>query len=267
MLSVSHGGYYGWIDRPMSQRQRDDQVLLAHIHRVHQQSRQNYGGMKVWRALNREGIACGKHRVSRLRRDHGIEAKRRTRFKITTRSKSKDWIAPDRLLRQFTIGAPNRVWVGDVTFISTRHGWLYLATLLDLYSRKIVGWSMSDRNDQTLVLNALTMALAQRQPKPGLVHHTDRGQLYCAHRYRNLLAQHRVQPSMGRKGDCYDNACAESFFGTLKNELIHNLRFDTREEAKTAVFDYIEIFYNRQRLHQTLGYQSPHEFEMMRRVA
>ena len=251
----------------MSTRQQADQRLLTHIQRVHQQSRQNYGGLKVWRALNREGIVCGKHRIARLRRLHRIEAKRRIRFKVTTQSKRHNWIAPDRVRRTFTAHQPNRIWVGDVTFIATREGWLYLAMLLDLYSRKVVGWSMSDKNNQALVLDALTMALEQRQPEPGLIHHTDRGQLYAARDYTTVLADHQIKPSMGRKGDCYDNAVAESFFNNLKNELIHHQRFETREETRTAIFDYIEIFYNRQRLHQTLGYQSPHEFEIMNRAA
>ena len=266
MLSVSHGGYYDWLDRPLSQRGQEDRRLLGHIQRIHHQSRQNYGGRKVWRALNREGIVCGKHRVARLRRLHGIEAKRRTRFKVTTQSKRNDWVVPDRLRRTFTVPRPNQVWVGDVTFIATRGGWLYLAMLLDLYSRKVVGWSMSDKNNQALVKDALSMALEHRRPEHGLIHHTDRGQLYAARDYTALLAQHRIKPSMGRKGDCFDNAVAESFFNNLKNELIHDQRFETREEARTAIFDYIEIFYNRQRLHQTLGYHSPHEFEIMNRV-
>lgn len=267
VLEVSASGYYDWLDRPMSLRQQEDQRLLGHIRRIHHQSRQNYGGRKVWRALNREGIACGKHRVERLRRLHGIEAKRRARFKVTTQSKRHHWAAPDRVRRRFSTERPNQVWVGDVTFIPTRGGWLYLAMLLDLYSRKVVGWSMSDRNNQALVLNALSMALKHRQPGHGLIHHTDRGQLYCAREYTALLERHGIKPSMGRKGDCYDNAVAESFFNNLKNELIHGQRFETREEAKAAIFDYIEIFYNRQRLHQTLGYQSPHEFEIMNRAA
>jgi transposase InsO family protein len=228
---------------------------------VHQENREVYGGIKTWEALNRQGIACGKHRVARLRRAHGIEARRRRRFKITTWSKSRQWIAPDHVKRGFHAQRANRVWAGDVTFIATRRGWLYLAVLLDVYSRKVIGWSMSDRNDQPLVVAALQMAIEHRQPPAGVIHHTDRGQLYAAKQYRQLMADHGIVPSMGRKGDCYDNAVAESFFSTLKNELIHDRRYEDREQARSDIFDYIEVFYNRQRLHQSLGYISPTDYE------
>lgn len=265
-LGVSASGYYAWCTRPESPRTRQNNVLLEHIRRIHHASRQAYGAVKTWRALNAEGIACGKHRVARLRRRHDIEARRRRRFKITTRSKHYYWVAPDRVNRCFRAARTNQVWAGDVTFIATRRGWLYLAILLDLYSRKVVGWSMSDRNDQALVLNALHMALAQRRPAAGLVHHTDRGQLYAAKQYRHVLAQHQMVPSMSRQGDCYDNAVAESFFSTLKNELIHGKYYDTREQARSEIFAYIEVFYNRQRIHQTLGYQSPADYEKLENV-
>lgn len=243
----------------MSVREREDRKLLGHIRRVHDQSRQRYGIIKCWKQLISEGIMCGRDRVARLRRAHHIYAKRRRRFVVTTRSKHRYWIAPNRLKRDFTTTAPDQAWVGDVTFIATRQGWLYLAVLLDLYSRKVVGWSMSDKNNGQLVENALKMAITQRQPQPGLIHHTDRGSTYAMQSYRDLLQQHGMLSSMSRKRDCWDNAVAESFFANLKNELTHYQTYPSREEAKTAIFQYMEVFYNRQRLHQTLNYQTPHQ--------
>lgn len=267
MLNVSASGYYDWRGRAESRRTQADRVLLKYIQRIHQSSRAAYGAVKTWRALNAEGIVCGKHRVARLRRAHDIETRRRRRFKITTRSKHHYWVAPDRVNRCFRAAQANQVWAGDVTFIATRRGWLYLAILLDLYSRKVIGWSMSNRNDQALVLNALQMALEQRQPAAGVIHHTDRGQLYAAKQYRQVLAHHQMVPSMSRQGDCYDNAAAESFFSTLKNELIHDRNYDTREQARSEIFEYIEVFYNRQRIHQTLEYQSPADYEKLEKCA
>ena len=267
VLQVSPGGYYAWRARPESQRSREDQILLEHIRRVHQASREAYGTVKTWHTLNAAGVACGKHRVARLRRRHGIEAKRRRRFKITTRSRHHDWVAPDHVNRCFTAARANQMWAGDVTFIATRRGWLYLAILLDLYSRKVIGWSMSNRHDQALVLNALQMALEQRRPPAGVIHHTDRGQLYAAKQYRHVLGEQQMVPSMSRQGDCYDNAVAESFFSTLKNELIYGRNYDTREQARCEIFEYIEVFYNRQRIHQTLGYKSPADYEKFEKCA
>lgn len=263
IFKVSRSGYYDWVNRPISIRAQSNAKLLAQIKTVHMSSRESYGTLKVTHALNQQGIVCGKNRVARLRQLHGIETKRRKRFKVTTHSKHRHWIAENILDREFIVDKPNKVWVGDVTFIATRSGWLYLAVMLDLYSRKVVGWSMSNRNDQALVTDALTMAIATRKPKAGLLHHTDRGRLYAAHGYRALLAKQRMIPSMSRKKNCWDNAVAESFFNNLKNEVIHYQRYQTREEAKTAIFDYIEIFYNRQRIHQTLNYHSPNDFEIM----
>ena len=260
-FGVSASGYYAWCTRPDSQRTQQNKVLLDHIRRIHQVSRQAYGAVKTWQALNVEGIVCGKHRVARLRREHHIEAKRRRRFKITTRSKHHHWVAPDHVNRCFRVQQVNQVWAGDVTFIATRRGWLYLAILLDLYSRKVVGWSMSNRNDQALVLSALQMAVQQRRPADGIIHHTDRGLLYATKQYRQAMEVYGMLPSMGRKGDCYDNAVAESFFSTLKNELIYGQNYETCDQARSEIFEYIEVFYNRQRLHQTLGYKTPAEYE------
>lgn len=246
----------------MSYRARANQQLLIQIRSIHHESRQAYGALKVWKALNVRGIACGKHRVARLRRVNGIEARRRRRFKVTTNSKHTTWIAPNLLNRCFQVAQPNRVWVGDVTFIATRVGWLYLAVLLDLYSRKVIGWSMSERIDKELVLKALEMALMRRRPESEVLHHTDRGSIYASDEYREKMLQNRMRSSMSRKADCYDNAVAESFFSTLKNELVVGSVFESRDRARTEIFDYIEGFYNRQRIHQSLNYLTPEEAEM-----
>ena len=240
---------------------RENRALLSRIEAIHREHREAYGAVKTWRALQAQGVACGRHRVARLRRQAGIEAKRKRRFRVTTQSRHSYPVAPNVLARRFVVGQPNQVWVGDITFVPTQVGWLYLAVLLDLYARKIVGWAMSHYIDRELVTDALSMALVRRRPKAGLIHHTDQGRQYATESYRQTLIGHGIAPSMSRKGDCFDNACAESFMSTLKNELTHHCVFKTREEAKTAIFEYIEVFYNRQRLHQTLGYLSPAEFE------
>jgi transposase InsO family protein len=210
--------------------------------------------------LKADGIECGKHRVARLRRHHGIETKRKRRFRITERHQLAA-PAPNLLQRRFAVTAPNRVWVGDITYIPTRAGWLYLAILLDLYSRKIVGWAMSNRPTQEIVLSALTMAIDHRRPAKGLLHHTDQGVQYSATRYQTKLAELGITASMSRKGNAWDNAVAESFFSNLKNELVYHRDFKTREQARSEIFDYIEIFYNRQRVHSTLQYVSPTVYE------
>ena len=260
-MSVS--GYYAWNTRTISHRAKRSAELLLEVRRMHEKSRQSYGSLKIWRALNDEGIKCGKHCIARLRRIHGIETRRRRRFKVTTRSKNNSWIEPNRLNRCFQVQEPNRAWVGDVTFIATRTGWLYLAILMDLYSRKIIGWSMSNKNDKYLVLNALDMALARRQPKSGALHHTDRGSIYASEEYRQKLSAHQFVSSMSRTADCYDNAVAESFFSTLKNEIDIEGIFETRDQARIEIFKYIEIFYNRQRIHQSLNYLTPEKMEAL----
>jgi len=262
VLGVSRSGYYDWRRRQPSKRSIRDNYLTAEIRGIHKASGENYGTIKTWEALKAQGINCGRHRVARLRKMHGIESRRRKRFKITTMSKNTEWIAPNRLSRCFHVSRPNKVWVGDVTFIATRTGWLYLAVLLDLYSRKVIGWAMSERNNKELVLDALHMALERRQPQSHVLHHTDRGSTYGSDDYRNKLVASGLVPSMSRKGDCYDNAVAESFFSTLKNELIYGQRFESRNHARSEIFKFMEIYYNRQRLHQTLGYVTPNAMEL-----
>lgn len=262
VLRVSRSGYYAWRQRGPSLRSQSDEVLLQHIQRVHQAHRGHCGGLKTWRVLQLQGVAGGKHRVARLRRQHGIMAKRRRRYIATTRSKYTLWQAPNRLRRNFTAAEPNRVWVGDVTHIPTREGWLFLAVLIDLYSRQVVGWCMSRNNDTELLLGALNMAIAQRRPLPGLIHHSDQGRTYAGKMYQQALTEAEMLPSMSRKGDCWDNAVAESFFATLEFELIEMHVFATRRAARIAIFEFIEVFYNRQRSHQTLAYKTPMKVEL-----
>jgi len=261
VLNVSRSGYYGWKVRPECVRARENRRLLTRIQAVHVRSHEAYGVVKTVRALAEAGRASGHNRVARLRRIHGIVAKRVRRFRLSYAARNSEPAAPNRLERQFGVAAPNRVWVGDVTCVPTREGWLYLAVLLDLYSRKVVGWAMSARINAALVLQALQMALSARRPAPGLIHHTDHGAIYTADAYRAQLAAHGMSASMGRRGDCYDNAVAESFFSTVKNELTVAQVYPTRRDAQTALFEYIEVFYNRQRRHQTLGYRTPQHVE------
>ncbi len=240
---------------------------MIEIHRIHVEHRSAYGSVKTWHALQARNITCGKHRVARLRREGGIEVKRQQRQRITVEHHKTAAPAPDLLVRRFNAPTPNRVWAGDMTFIRTREGWLHLAVLLDLFSRKVVGWSMDHRPGQVLHVGALTMALATRHPKPGLIHHTDRGPQYCTNAYREVMAANGILPSMNGRKVPQDNAVAESFFSTLKNELVHHCDFKNRDEARGAIQNYIEVFYNRKRIHQTLGYKSPEQFEKEWRCA
>lgn len=260
-LGVSRSGFHAWLDRPASARRVADERLLVDIRRVHLEHRQAYGGVKTWRTLNERGTPCGKHRVFRLRRQAGIEARRVQRQRLTVEHHKTAAPAPDLLVRRFEAASPNRIWAGDMTFIRTREGWLHLAVLLDLFSRKVVGWAMDHRPGQVLHLGALQMALAQRRPLPGLIHHTDRGPQYCTPAYRQLLQVHGLRASMNGRKVPQDNAVAESFFSNLKNELIHHCDFRSRDEARAAIFDYIELFYNRKRIHQSLGYRTPEQTE------
>ncbi|MDF0643781.1 MAG: IS3 family transposase [Nitrospira sp.] len=263
-LGVSRSGYYAWRQRPASARATANARLLEQIQELHRQTKARYGAVKVWRALRLAGVRCGRHRVARLRRQHGLLAQRIRRFRMTIERHEFAPPAPNRLRQVFVAPASNRIWAGDLTAIATRAGWLYLAVILDLYSRRVIGWAMSAKPDQHVALQAMHMALAQRCPPPGLIHHSDQGALYTSVAYQRLLAQRGVIASMSRKGNCFDNAVVESFFSTLKNELVHEQRFHTREDAQAAVFEFIEVFYNRRRLHQTLGYVSPMQFEARR---
>lgn len=260
-LRITRSGYYAALRRPVSERACFNADLLARIRRIHAKSRENYGAVKTLRALHAEGIGCGIKRVARLRRIHGIEAKRRRRFKLAYASRHSAPAAANLLDRHFGAVAPDRIWATDITFVPTREGWLYVAVVVDLYSRRVVGWAMHQRINLPLVREALTMAIEQRRPAAGLIHHSDRGQLYLATTYRDLLKAHGMVQSMSRKGDCYDNAVVESFFSNLKNELTWHHSFTTRDQARRAIFDYIELFYNRKRIHQSLGYRTPEAVE------
>jgi len=262
-LDIKRSSYYDWRCRQPSQRDASNTALLNKIHAIHQRSRENAGAIKTWKQLRATGERCGLHRVERLRQKHGIQAKRMRLFRAANSGRNTEPVADNILNRQFDVNQPDRVWVGDITFIPTRKGVLFLATIIDLYSRKVVGWSMRHKQDRYLVKDALLMAIETRKPKPGLIHHTDQGCQYMSRDYQAMVSAHDMIPSASRKGNCYDNAVAESFFANLKNELIYHRDFKTRSEARSAIFDYIEVFYNRQRLHQTLGYKTPIEYEMM----
>lgn len=242
-------------------------MLLSEIRVIHRKSRETYGSPRVTAELRDRGIRCGRNRVARIMRDNGICAKMRRKFKRTTDSRHNLPVAANLLDQDFAVGRPNSVWAGDITYVPTDEGWLYLATVLDLYSRQVVGWSMKRRMTRDLVVDALKQAVGRRKPPPGLIHHSDRGSQYASGEFQELLNKHGFLCSMSRKGNCYDNACVESFFGTLKTEMICFERYKTRDDARRSIFEYIEVFYNRQRKHSTLGYKSPVEFEISAKVA
>lgn len=260
-LAVSRSGYYAWRHRGLSARAVEDAQLARLLRRLHQETREQYGAIKLWREAQARGIACGRHRVARLRKLAGLEARRVRRFRLIVEHHQLPSPAPNLLQQCFGVPRLNRVWVGDVTHVPTRAGWLYVAVLLDLCSRRVIGWAMSARPDQQLALDALAMAVRQRRVQAGLIHHSDQGAQYSALLYQRRLAEIGITPSMSRKGNCYDNAVAESFFSTLKNELTHYQTYHSRDEASRDIFAFIEGFYNRQRLHQSLGYLSPLAFE------
>ena len=261
VLGVSVSGYYDWRDRPMSATAKANQRLLTRIRCFHQASRCTYGSPRIHQDLLASGEQVSRPRVARLMRRAGIQSKMAKKFVITTDSKNTRSPAPDRLQRAFRVASQNNAWVSDTTFIRTRQGWLYLAVVLDLYSRQVIGWSMSDRNDTHLVSDALAMAIWRRGHCEEVIVHSDQGSTYASGDYQTLLADNSLLCSMSRKGECHDNAVAESFFSTLKTELIDDEDYPTRQQAKQSVFEFIEVFYNRQRRHSYLGYVSPVEYE------
>ena len=263
VLEVSRAGYYAWRARPLCQRIQADRVLAAKVRAVHAHSKRRYGSPRVHRALRNEGCRCGKKRVARLMREQGLRATPRRAFRVTTQSKHAHPISANHLDRQFAVPRVpglNRVWAADLTYIPTGEGWLYLAVLLDLKSRRVVGWALREHLGQELAVAALDMAIAHRGPGT-VLHHSDRGVQYSSYAYQARLAAAGATSSMSRKGDCWDNAVVESFFATLTKELLAWESFPTRAAARTAIFEFIEIWYNRQRLHSALGYQSPADFE------
>jgi len=261
VLDVTRSGYYAWEPEKLGPRAQENQSLVEHIRKEYTDSRQTYGSPRIWAALQGQGMPCGRHRVARLMRREGIRPKKRRRWHpVTTQRQAGVIPAPNRLNQNFSATLPNTKWVSDFTYIDTAEGWLYLAVVLDLFSRKVVGWSMAEQMDTALVENALCMAMHARQPDASLLHHSDQGSQYTSAAYQSQLAEAKIQASMSRVGNCYDNAVVESFFGTLKTECI-TAQFATHALARTAIFDYIEVWYNRKRLHSTLGFLSPTDFE------
>ncbi|HMB22538.1 MAG TPA: IS3 family transposase [Anaerolineales bacterium] len=261
LLGVTRSGYYAWQPGQLSPRQLENQVLLEQIQVEYKTSRQTYGSPRIWVRLLGLGLACGRHRVARLMRKEGIRPQKRHKWHpVTTQRQPGAIPAPNRLNQDFSATAANTKWVGDITYVDTAQGWLYLAIILDLFSRKVVGWAMSEHIDTALVATALQMALQTRRPKTTLLHHSDQGSQYTSAAYQSTLTDWNIQPSMSRVANCYDNAVAESFFSTLKAECV-TYQFATHAQARTTIFEYIEVWYNRQRLHSSLGYLSPVEFE------
>ncbi len=267
VLVVSRGGFYAWLERAPSRRAQTDARLRVAIRAIHAESRRSYGSPRIHRELRAQGQRHGRKRIARLMRVEGLRAKRSRRYRATTRSDATRPPAPNTLGRRFAVREVNRVWAGDVTACWTGEGWLYLAALLDLGSRRVVGWATSGTLDQTLTQAALRRALVQRQPAAGLLHHSDRGTPYTAAEYQAALTGAHVAVSMSRRGDCWDNAVMESFFATLKTELVHDARWPTRGAATAALATYIEGWYNRRRRHSTLDYLSPAEYELRLRAA
>lgn len=260
-LEVSASGYYAWCKTPESNRARDNVKLLIDIKAVHEESRKTYGSPRVHAELCSRGIHCGKHRVARLMREEGIQARHKRKFKATTDSSHHLPVHENILDRRFDVEAPDTAWAADLTYIWTDEGWLYLAVVMDLFSRRIIGWSMQERMEKPLVIDALSMALGQRDTSTDILHHSDRGSQYASTDYQKLLEEEGLICSMSRKGNCWDNAVVESFFSTLKREWVQGKRYRSRPEARADIFHYIEIWYNRKRRHSTLGYLSPAEFE------
>ena len=261
-VGVSRSAYYAWRRSVPSAREQANERVLAEIRAIHVENEARYGSPRVLDELRDRGHKVGKHRVARLMRENGLWARVRRRFRHTTDSRHTLPIAPNLLGQRFTSEAPNQAWVGDITYIWTAEGWAYLAVLLDLYSRRVVGWALRKSLNRELAVSALEHALTCRKPPPGLLHHTDRGSQYASHEYRSLLDEHGVRCSMSAAGNCYDNAVSESFFATLKKELVHGCAFETRSEAYDAISDYIENYYNAKRRHSAAGNQSPINFEL-----
>ena len=265
LLDVSPAGFYASLKRAPSPRANDNHRLKLEIRTFHRETQQRCGAPMIHREMKSRGFVCGRNRVARLMREDGLRSKRPRAFRITTHSSHQRPVAENRLRRRFDVRAHaglDRAWVSDITYLPTREGWLYLATVLDLASRRVIGWCADRRIDEHLTLRALGMAIAQRRPAKGLLHHSDRGVQYAGDAYQQALAGNGIECSMSRRGNCWDNAVAESFFATLKTELVADARWQTRESARRALFEYIEVWYNRRRRHSTLGYVSPAQYEL-----
>ena len=260
VFNVSRSGFYTWLKREPSRRAQEDELLKVAIKAAHKRTRESYGARRLQPELAADGFIAGRDRIARLRRELGIRCRQKRKFKATTNSKHNLPVAENLLDQTFTPSAPNEVWVTDITYIPTGEGWLYLAGVKDVFTCELVGYAMSERMTQELTGRALFRAAQQKRPASGLIHHSDRGSQYCAYDYSKLLKQFGMKASMSRKGNCYDNAPMESFWGSLKNELVHHCRYATRAEAEASIREYIEIFYNRQRRHSRLGYLAPAVF-------
>ena len=267
LMQVSRSAYYAWLHRVQTAIETDDIELTALIQGLFKKSRSTYGTRRLQKSLLNRDRVVSRRRIGRLMREADLVCKTKRKFKATTNSKHDQPIAPNYLDRQFTVNQPNQAYAGDITYIHTQEGWLYLAVVIDLYSRQVVGWSMAEHMRTKLVNDALLMAIWKRKPGKDLLWHSDRGSQYASESHRALLAQHDIRQSMSRKGNCWDNAVSESFFHTLKTELIHHQTYQTRAEARQAVFEYIEVFYNRERLHSANGYLSPVDYELQHKAA
>ena len=263
VLNVSPSGYYAWRKRPVSAREMANQELVREIEAAYNSSYETYGSPRIYHELRAQGVACSVNRVARLMRLRGLRAKQTRRYKATTKRNKAHPVAPNLLRGNFVADRPEQTWLADITYIRTLEGWLYLAAVLELYTRQIVGWAMSDRMTSDLTLVALKMAIQRRQPDPGLIHHSDQGSQYTNGVYQTLLKDHGMQASMNGVGSWYDNAPMESFFGTLKSELVHHRLYRTRDEARPDLLFYIEAFYNRRRRHSSLDYLSPEAYEQL----
>lgn len=266
-LQVSRSGYYDYLHRPPSAHSIEDDKLRPQIKAAFEKGRKNYGTRRIKEALEKTENTVSRRRIGRLMREEKLQVQTKRKFKATTNSNHDKPIAPNLLEREFNVATPDTVYVGDITYVPTREGWLYLAVVIDLFSRAVVGWAMGSRMTADLVNDAMLMTIWKRKPDRGLIFHSDRGSQYASDAYRKTLKTYGVKASMSKKGDCWDNAVAESFFHTLKIELVHHCNFETRDEARAAIFEYIEVFYNRQRLHSSNGYEAPLVFEMMQKAA
>ena len=267
MFGVTASGYYQWKHRGKSNREKENIFLLEKIKDTYELNRCVYGSPRITQALHRQSISCSQPRVARLMRANGIVAKTQRKFKATTNSNHKLPIAANLVGQAFGVDGPNKLWVGDITYIDTDEGWLYLAKVMDAYNREVIGWAVDKRMTKDLVIKAMERAIRKRRPSQSPIFHSDRGSQYASYAFRRLLTENHIRQSMSGKGNCYDNAMAESFFKTLKTELIYQNKYQKRQEAKQDIFEYIEVFYNRQRLHSALGYKTPIEYGKLQDVA
>ena len=267
-LKVKASGYYAWRRRPPSQRTRENDRLLLEISKIHKDSRQTYGSPRISVVLQERGYGASRPRVARLMKNHGILAKTKRKFKVTTHSKHRYPISPNLVAQNYSADKPNAIWSSDITYIRTKKGWLYLTVIQDFFNREIVGWAMSSRlTAATTTIPALNQACGRQKPEAGLIFHSDRGVQYACDSFRKLLSKNKMVQSMSGKGNCYDNAATESFFHTLKTELTHHEKYETKTQAMESIFEYIELFFNRKRKHSTLGYKTPVEYKLLRKAA